>query len=297
MGRANVAEPTPPRRCVSGAEGPQEPCVREPTSAAGWHPHPPGITMKRFGLSWVICGLFAVTSTATSDVALAQESSGTEGRGAQTTLAGQFAARWGDAPDGRSVLGYVLTDDNGDEHALEIGDALLAEAGGLHAIDRQRVIVQVEPTAMQAMWVDGPPPARKVLGLFVTRPEGVLGTQADAAAERLVAGARPWVSVLWQVLGHPHRTGAAGFIRRHVPEVDPGLDHYWRASSYDTANVAGSSAAGWFTLPLPRSSYVSSSADLNKLAVDCIAAADPFVDFSTNAGVNMVFNQTLDCCA
>jgi hypothetical protein len=81
------------------------------------------------------------------------------------------------------------------------------------------------------------------------------------------------------------------------------LDHYWRELSYDQINVVGSSAAGWFTLPKPRADYIpqGGSADLTALFSDCTAAADSVVDFSNGGGgyegINMMFNDVLDCCA
>ncbi len=68
--------------------------------------------------------------------------------------------------------------------------------------------------------------------------------------------------------------------------------------SYDTANVAGSSASGWFVLPNPEIYYNPSNtlggADLNKLATDCIAAANASVNFSLYSGINMMFNTDFD---
>ena len=78
----------------------------------------------------------------------------------------------------------------------------------------------------------------------------------------------------------------------------PGLDHYWRELSYDTANVAGSNAYGWFVLPNPESYYnptdTAGGTDLTLLANDCIAAADPSVNFSLYSGINMMFNTDFD---
>ena len=74
------------------------------------------------------------------------------------------------------------------------------------------------------------------------------------------------------------------------------LDDYWRTVSYGKVNVAGSAAYGWFTLPHPRSYYLtaSGSADLNKLFADCTAAADSTVNFSKFVGINQMFNADLD---
>jgi M6 family metalloprotease-like protein len=77
----------------------------------------------------------------------------------------------------------------------------------------------------------------------------------------------------------------------------PGLDHYWREVSYDNINLTGSAVHGWFNLPSPRSTYIQNDADLTLLANDCTAAADASVNFPDFVGINMMFNQDLDCCA
>jgi hypothetical protein len=49
-------------------------------------------------------------------------------------------------------------------------------------------------------------------------------------------------------------------------------------------------------LPQPRSYYIGSSANLSALANDCTAASDSQVNFGPFVGINMLFNQALDCC-
>jgi hypothetical protein len=61
--------------------------------------------------------------------------------------------------------------------------------------------------------------------------------------------------------------------------------------------VKGSGAYGWFTLPHPRSYYITGDpavADLPLLANDCTAVADSSVYFPTFAGINLMFNAELD---
>ena len=58
------------------------------------------------------------------------------------------------------------------------------------------------------------------------------------------------------------------------------LGHYWKDVSYNKIDLTGSSAYGWFTLPQPRSFYVTTvdgeeEANLDQLFKDCAAAADP----------------------
>jgi hypothetical protein len=74
-------------------------------------------------------------------------------------------------------------------------------------------------------------------------------------------------------------------------ETKAGLGHYWREVSYGRVNILGSGSVGWYSLPQPRSYYVSLSAPamLRALFNDCTAGAD--VLFSDYAGINLMFNR------
>ncbi len=80
--------------------------------------------------------------------------------------------------------------------------------------------------------------------------------------------------------------------------VFPGLDHYWRAQSYNMVDVVGSSAAGWFELPHTRSYYTdlivggNHGPMLNALYDDCTGAASGSVNLNDFVGINMMFNET-----
>ncbi|HJW28477.1 MAG TPA: hypothetical protein VJ508_04415, partial [Saprospiraceae bacterium] len=79
----------------------------------------------------------------------------------------------------------------------------------------------------------------------------------------------------------------------------PGLDHYWRELSFNTANVTGSDVAGtgWYvinTLATYNPGLCPQCANLNALFADCTAAADPNVDFSQFDGINLMFNADYD---
>lgn len=83
-----------------------------------------------------------------------------------------------------------------------------------------------------------------------------------------------------------------------------GLDHYWRQVSYQRMGLTGTRAFGWFTLPEPRFAYLVdenldgyAEFDLEQALLDCVAAADATVDFRAFSGINLMFNDDLDCCA
>lgn len=118
-----------------------------------------------------------------------------------------------------------------------------------------------------------------------------------------VTGAQPWVSILCKFSDKPVEPENLAFFNGMYANLEGGLDHYWRQVSYDKINIAGSKAIDWVDLPSTQSTYTptpgsGSDADLTALFNDCTAAADPFIDYSDNyVGINMMFNDVLDCCA
>jgi M6 family metalloprotease-like protein len=115
---------------------------------------------------------------------------------------------------------------------------------------------------------------------------------------RGVTGSQPWVSVLCKFSDVADEPKDLSFFKAMYANSYPGLDHYWREVSYQTANIAGSDAAGWFTLPNPESFYnpsdTTGGTDLEKLRDDCLATADATIDFSQFEGINMMFNTDFD---
>ena len=134
-----------------------------------------------------------------------------------------------------------------------------------------------------------------------------LMSSAQASGNDLT-GAQPWISVLCKFSDKPNEPHDQTFYQQMYDNTEGRLDHFWREVSYGQMNVAGSKAIDWVTLPSPQSAYVpnpgnNADANLNLLYDDCIAAVDALVDFSDAgngaeyAGINLMFNDTLDCCA
>jgi M6 family metalloprotease-like protein len=207
---------------------------------------------------------------------------------ASRQLTGWFHTRWGDPRGGigSARVRHELVDDQGHVTELSLDASNVAQLGGPLALDRKRVRVAGERTA------SGRLQARSI----ALEPASGAATAA-AAAPRI--GSYPYITIgckFSDVSSEPHplatyQTWAAG-------TAYPGLNHHWPEQSFGQMNVLGSTAMGWYTLPQPRAHYVSSTtADLNALATDCIAAADAAVDFPQYYGINMQFNAVLDCCS
>ena len=190
----------------------------------------------------------------------------------------------------------MLTERTGQEHELAFDPGVLEAAGGLRALDRREVTLTARaPLAQPQAAISSP--------LVVT---GVaLSDAADAiqADEQPITGPQPWVTILCRFGDSTGLTPKpVSYYQDLMGSAAPGLDHYWREVSYDMINLTGSVVVGWYNLPQPRSSYFTiqdgqTVANLNLLSQDCTQAADAAVNFPAFIGVNLVFNQDLDCCA
>lgn len=123
-----------------------------------------------------------------------------------------------------------------------------------------------------------------------------------------VSGAQPWVSILCKFSDKVAEPENLLFFENMYANSPAGLDHYWQEVSYDHINVVGSLAIDWVDLPLTHTEYApdpgsGTDADLGLLFSDCTGAADAQVNFGSGAngnsfvGINMMFNDLLDCCA
>ncbi len=74
-------------------------------------------------------------------------------------------------------------------------------------------------------------------------------------ATKAVTGAQPWISILCKFSDVSTEPRNLSYFQGMYSSSYPGLDYYWREVSYDKANVAGSSAVAWVTMPHPVSHY------------------------------------------
>ena len=136
----------------------------------------------------------------------------------------------------------------------------------------------------------------------------VITLKEGKANLRAVNGSQPWVSILCKFSDINAEPKNLSYFQGLYSNNPGGLDHFWREASYDAIDTVGSSAVDWVNLPSPQTTYIatpgsSQDANLNLLFDDCTAAADPFVNFADSGngspyvGINMMFNDVLDCCA
>jgi M6 family metalloprotease-like protein len=230
--------------------------------------------------------------------AFADSSLGLEG-----SLEGVITLVWGDGPPEAPIsVGPIvrLADASGRTVELLFDEKDAEPLGGLRALSGRRV-------AVHGTWIQKEAPGGARLVLEVDSL--ILVDLEEPSAISALTGSHPWVSLMCKFSDKAAEPKPLSYFQNMFANSYPGLDHYWRELSYDHANVAGSTAAGWVTLPQPQSYYVPTpgsgcppgNANLNALFIDCTAAADPIVDFSNGgnpfAGINLMFNDLLDGCA
>jgi M6 family metalloprotease-like protein len=108
------------------------------------------------------------------------------------------------------------------------------------------------------------------------------------------SGPQPFLTILCKFRDVPFEPESRADVEQLLARAD--LEYYWREVSYGAISLAGSRVVGWYTLPRPRSEYIASTpagVDLQRLAQDCAAAADPDVAFTDYAGINFAFSHSL----
>jgi M6 family metalloprotease-like protein len=210
---------------------------------------------------------------------------------AQAPQQGMLELLWGDAAPGdvrRAPKFEVnLVDSAGRRQALDPQPSLEA-AGDLFSLAGRPVAM----TLQLAPWPNGK-----------MAPEVLVEAAVDGGdrpAAPAISGAQPWVTILCKFSDIAAEPKNLAYFGTMLSNQNGRLDNYWREVSYNKASVAGSTAYGWFTLPSPRSTYITTdasnhqTADLTKLFNDCTGVANATVDFSPFVGVNTMYNGDLD---
>jgi hypothetical protein len=210
---------------------------------------------------------------------------------------GQLELRWGDPipVHGKSQLPSrfiaTLVGDDGKRRALDPAQARRA-AGDLYALANRRVAVEFS----QAKRGGG---AATIMAIVPADRLQLPGLSKAVLMPKAVIGNTRWVTVACKFSDIADEQKPVTFFSGQYGTNPGQLGHYWKEVSYNKIDLAGSSAYGWFTLPQPRSFYITTvdgedDANLDQLFKDCAAAADPTVNFNAVQGINMMFNGDLD---
>ena len=214
-------------------------------------------------------------------------------------LQGRLEVIWGDGrpgPGRKSKVIVRLVEDNGRRHLLDPISAKQA-AGELHALANRRVAVTLAPQSRT-----------KTYGMYdILVPEvivpiddlatgGGLSSKAGDISTSAVSGTTSWITVMCKFNNLATEPKPKSFFVDMYANVSGRLDHYWRQVSHQKMNVAGSNASGWHTLPQSRAYYFPSglAPRWDDLTKNCLAAANPSVNYAGFYGINLVFNGELD---
>jgi M6 family metalloprotease-like protein len=213
-----------------------------------------------------------------------------------TEVTGTLHVLWGDPPEGPPVLRYLLAGDDGVSRMVDVDENVLAGAGGLLLVNGSRMRVQLT----MALTPQERPRARILMPLTRAAAPAILTESQAVSAQIQLAVTRPYVTILCRFADTVNELpGTKEHYEQLTGAAYPGVNHYWTEVTEGGITLDGSIVVGWYTLPHPRSMYVTedSSADLSKLLTDCTGAADPDVDYSRFQGINLQFNKNLDCCS
>lgn len=216
------------------------------------------------------------------------------------SLTGQIHVMWGDPVSGQPapLPHAMLVDDEGRWHRLRIDAALLDRLGGAQRLHQRRGRVSGRAAAPGARARAANAPEVDVDSVEVESAEA-------SPAPLAVMGAQPWLTILCRFADSRGVTPRpASYFETMMSATRPGLTHYWKQVSYGRVSLAGSRVVGWYDLPAPRSHYVYATGadgaehlDFQRSAEDCTAAANRDVTLSDYAGINLMFNDSLDCCS
>ncbi|MBD9469081.1 hypothetical protein [Pseudoxanthomonas sp. PXM01] len=222
---------------------------------------------------------------------------------AQTIEQGLLHLEWGDPPPAAKgqprlapQFNASLLKDDGTRIRLDPAQAKLA-AGDLYVLANRRVAVAFAPAGriMSSMpAIEAIVPADRVAS-----SASVQAANARVMAAAPISGTTRWVTLMCKFSDIADEQKDQAFFQSQYGEGVGQLGHYWREVSYNKINLTGSTAHGWYTLPNPRSTYVTTvdgkdKADLNKLFADCASAAPDTVNLTAPVGINMMFNGNLD---
>lgn len=203
------------------------------------------------------------------------------------TLEGDLVLRWGDArdADGTEQLQADLVLGNKTSIALDAA-SLQAVAQDLSSLDGRRVSVTL---------------GQNEKGL--QHAVAIKPLDSNTKHNKQTASInRPWVTLLCKFADVTAEPRSHAHLNAIMGE-NGWMADYWAEQSGGRTDFSGSQVKGWYVLPHPRSHYVQpgQSARLDQLFYDCTAAALADVDFTNAgqgiAGINLMFNAALDCCA
>ncbi|MCL7486899.1 MAG: hypothetical protein M8357_01830 [Desulfobulbaceae bacterium] len=234
-----------------------------------------------------------------------------ENAAAQLSMSGWFSIIWGDSKDGKSSMIYTLTDEKGQQILLQVDEAVVRKLGGVLKFNGKYVNVEgtsaIPPENNATFDTNGAvdsaeksPAVLKVDSITIAPSAKFQALTVNGITALAVSGSHPWVTIMCKFSDIANEPNDVAYFQGMYSDTQPGLNHYWKELSFNTADITGSTVGGtgWYTLPETELHYnptdTEKGTDLSALADDCVAAADADVDYSLYSGINMMFNSDFD---
>lgn len=202
---------------------------------------------------------------------------------------GVLTMRWGDP-----------TDASGKAQVEQLQAEIVGKSGHVYPIDATAALDAGQPLfAMNGKSIVASLGSRqKSDGSF-----SLTGMAAKAAGEpEPVNDSRPWINLLCKFADLTDEPTTVARMD-DVFAAGRGVTGFWNDVSGGFIDLSKTRSLGWFVLPEPRSSYVDANGNpnLSKLLADCASVAGAAlaqrVQAEDHAGVNVLVNGSLGCCA
>ncbi len=190
----------------------------------------------------------------------------------EETLTGRYFIRWlceGEdlSSDAMFERAELIDDFDSKPKILDIDLDYLEQYGGKYALDGKRVTI----TGFKD--TSDPAQVRVSVTSIALAPGETLEPSVASGNFRMVV-----LLVHFQGTTTPDLNPISHYkqeIDSVVPNTYPGLDHYYRQVSANAVNLANSDVFGWYTLPFPRSHYLSGQTLMQStLTEDAVAKAN-----------------------
>ncbi|HLM60268.1 MAG TPA: hypothetical protein VK308_05675, partial [Pyrinomonadaceae bacterium] len=202
---------------------------------------------------------------------------------------GKLYLVWGDSPNGDHSIqrAFIETEAAGKERVVEF--SLVNAEMNLH----------LERLAGQLVEVKGQVATEAIAGrntiLTVNSISIATSSGTTFRTPPPVTGNLRWATILLRFGDTPNVTPRpVEYFNNIMGEASPGLGSYWRESSYDKVNIAGSKTFGWYNLPQPRSYYIRDmngdgqvEVDFDLISAGVVLVADADVHFPVYYGFNL----------
>ncbi|MBI5929658.1 MAG: hypothetical protein HY862_10140 [Chloroflexi bacterium] len=124
--------------------------------------------------------------------------------------------------------------------------------------------------------------------------------EGDTTAAAVAPGSYAWINIMCSFNDIANPAYSQSYFNGLFSSSYPGINHYWNQISGGTVTINGTATTStWVTLPNPRAYYFDpgttsvGSTGRQNIFNQCIAAADPQVNFPSFSGINLMLNANM----